>query len=84
MTENDPIPTLTIPTPVVEPLGTLVDKPEFVHEAWDVFHQPEIPSVEERLLSAMLRAVHAGLSRAQGSCEKCGWDKERDGSDAEW
>jgi hypothetical protein len=59
--------TITIPVPIVAPTGSELDKPEYVQEVWDAFVKPEqdaeIPqSVEMRLLMAILRAVHAGLS----------------------
>lgn len=60
-------PTLTIPVPVVAPFGSLLDKPEYVQEVWDAFVKPDQealipPSVEMRLLMAILRAVYEGLS----------------------
>ena len=66
MTEGQ-INTITIPVPSVAPLGIPVDSPEAVREVWDAFVKPEqdagIPqSVEMRVLMAILRAVHAGLS----------------------
>ena len=57
---------MRIPVPVVRPFGTLLDKPEYVQEVWDAFVKPEQdaelpPSVEMRLLMAILRAVAQGL-----------------------
>jgi hypothetical protein len=64
---SDEIPTFQCPIPVVRPLGSLLDKPEYVQEVWDAYVKPEQdaelpPSVEMRLLMAILRAVAAGLS----------------------
>jgi hypothetical protein len=60
-------PTLTIPVPVVRPLDSLLDRPEYVQEVWDAFVKPDQdsglpPSIEMRLLMAILRAVYQGLS----------------------
>jgi hypothetical protein len=55
--------------PLVAPFGTRIDRPEYVQEVWDAFVKPEQdaglpPSVEMRLLMAILRAMHKGLSSA--------------------
>lgn len=59
--------TIEIPVPRVAPLMIPLDDPAMVQEVWDVFVKPDqeagIPqSVEMRMLMAILRAVHAGLS----------------------
>lgn len=61
--------TFACPVPIVAPLGTALDKPEYVQEVWDAFVKPDqdsgLPqSVEMRMLMAILRAVHKGLSDA--------------------
>lgn len=58
--------TVTIPMPLVAPFMLPLDKPEYVQEVWDAFVKPhqereEPPSVEMRLLMAILRAVNKGL-----------------------
>ncbi len=58
--------TLTIPIPVVMPLGSLLDRRAYVQEVWDAFVKPDQdsgmpPSIEMRLLMAILRAVYVGL-----------------------
>jgi len=61
-------PTITIPHPKTRPFGTLVTAQD-VQEVWDAYIAPEQhlpPSVEARTLTAILRAVHAGLL-AEGS-----------------
>jgi len=60
------IPTLTIPVPMVAPLGIPVDTKVKVQEIWDTFVKPEqdagIPqSVEMRVLMAILRSVYEGM-----------------------
>lgn len=59
--------TVAIPIPIVRPLGTRLDRPEYVKEVWDAFVKPEQdaeipPSVEMRMLMAILRAVHDGFA----------------------
>jgi len=59
-------PTLTIPVPMVAPLGIPVDTKVKVQEIWDTFVKPEqdagIPqSVEMRVLMAILRSVYEGM-----------------------
>jgi hypothetical protein len=56
---------ITIPIPVVAPLGIPVETKEEVYAVWDAFVKPEqdvgIPqSVEMRILMAILRAVYKG------------------------
>ena len=56
------------PFPIVRPFGSKLDKLEYVQEVWDAFVKPEQdaelpPSVEMRLLMAILRAVAEGLAR---------------------
>ena len=58
--------TLTIPEPVVRPLGTPVTY-DALEMVWDAFvkpHQDEEmpPSIEMRVLMAVLRSVAAGVS----------------------
>lgn len=62
--------TITIPVPKVAPFMAPLDKPEYVQEVWDTFVKPhqerhEPPSVEMRLLMAILRAVYAGLEEVE-------------------
>ena len=62
--------TITIPVPVVAPLGWELDKPQMVQDVWDVFVKPEqdagVPqSIEMRALMAILRAIYQGLSEAE-------------------
>lgn len=57
---------LTIPLPLVAPLGIPVDKPEYVQEVWDAFVKPEQEartpqSSEMRMLMAILRSLYRGL-----------------------
>lgn len=63
---------ITIPVPIVRPLGAMLDKPEYVQEVWDAFVKPDqdagVPqSVEMRMLMAILRAVAHGLSQRESS-----------------
>jgi hypothetical protein len=62
--------TFECPIPIVRPLGSRLDKAEYVQEVWDEFVKPEQdaeipPSVEMRLLMAILRAVAQGLTDAE-------------------
>ena len=61
------IETVAIALPLVRPLAMPVDKPEYVTEVWDAFVKPEQdaeipPSVEMRMLMAILRSVYDGLA----------------------
>ena len=63
---NDEPETLTIPEPVVLPLGTPVTY-DALQMVWDAFvkpHQVEEmpPSIEMRVLMAVLRSVAAGVT----------------------
>jgi hypothetical protein len=58
--------TMMIPVPVVAPLGWTVDNKQMVQEVWDVFVKPaqergDLPSIEMRVLMAILRAVYEGM-----------------------
>jgi hypothetical protein len=60
-------PTVAIAIPIVRPLAMPLDKPEYVTEVWNAFVKPEQdaeipPSVEMRLLMAILRSVYDGLA----------------------
>lgn len=60
---------LVIPMPVVAPLSIPLDRPEYVQQVWDAYVKPaqdadESQSEEMRMLMAILRAVHAGLTEA--------------------
>ena len=62
--------TITIPVPLVRPLGVPLDKAEYVQEVWNAFVKPDQegeipPSNEMRMLMAILRAVAWGLSDAE-------------------
>jgi hypothetical protein len=62
--------TITIPTPIVAPLGWAVDNPQMIQDLWDTFVKPEQdagrpPSVEMRVLMAVLRALYVGLGGEQ-------------------
>ena len=63
---SEELDTLTIPEPVVRPLGTPVTYGA-LQEVWDVFVKPHQleempPSTEMRVLMAVLRSVAAGIS----------------------
>ena len=67
----DPKGEFRIPFPTVMPFRTRIDRSEYVQEVWDAFVKPEQdrgepPSVEMRLLMAILRAVAEGLMRIEG------------------
>lgn len=56
---------ITIPMPMVRPLGIPVTK-EAVQEVWDTYVKPDQdaevpPSAEMRILMAILRSVYEGL-----------------------
>lgn len=64
-TNNGDRPTITIPLPLVRPLGIPVNR-DAVREVWNEFvldKNGEMPmqSIEERVLTAILRAVYEGL-----------------------
>jgi len=61
--------TIEIPIPIVRPFGSRLDKAEYVQEVWDAYVKPEQdaelpPSVEMRLLMAILRSVYQGFTDA--------------------
>ena len=63
---SDETETLTIPEPLVRPLGTPVTY-DALQQVWDVFVKPHQleetpPSVEMRVLMAVLRSVAAGVA----------------------
>ena len=63
---SEELDTLTIPEPVVRPLGMPVTYGA-LQEVWDVFVKPHQlkempPSTEMRVLMAVLRSVAAGIS----------------------
>ena len=58
--------TITIPIPIISPMGLEITEASTIEEIWDAFINPtqeeELPpSVEMRCLMAVLRAVYAGL-----------------------
>jgi hypothetical protein len=58
--------TMTIPVPLVMPLGWPLENKKVVEEVWDVFVKPaqergDLPSIEMRVLMAILRAVYEGM-----------------------
>lgn len=58
---------VTIPVPLVAPVGWELDDPNIVQEVWDAFVKPEQDagtpqSGEMRCLMAILRAVYKGLA----------------------
>jgi len=68
--EQPDVDSITIPVPLVAPLGVKLDKKEYVQEVWDVYVKPdqemELPqSSEMRMLMAILRAVYRGLQEAE-------------------
>lgn len=62
--------TISIPVPLVAPIGWEVDKPEMIQDVWDAFVKPSQSdnappqSAEMRVLMAILRSVYEGLSNA--------------------
>jgi len=65
LTSNPDAP-FTIPPILVAPLGYPIIHPESIHDIWDVYIKPsqergDPQSIEERMLMAVLRSVHAGL-----------------------
>ena len=64
---RDGVDTVVIAVPMVRPLWTPLDQPEYIQEVWDTFVKPEqdaeVPqSVEMRMLMAILRSVYDGLA----------------------
>lgn len=65
--------TLTIPMPAVAPTGFEIDKAEAIHPVWEMVMAEQggrVQSIEDRMLMAVLRAVHEGLNRRQ-LCTAC-------------
>lgn len=65
--------TLTIPMPAVAPTGFEIDNAQAVHPVWDMVISEQngrVQSIEDRMLMAMLRAVHEGLNRVK-PCATC-------------
>lgn len=59
-------PVITIPVPMVAPMGISINSRAAVQEVWDAFVKPDqeagnIQSVEMRMLMAILRAVYEGM-----------------------
>ena len=70
MSMSDVDATMTIPVPIVRPLGMPLDKLEYVQEVWEAFVKPDQdaeipPSVEMRMLMAILRSVAAGFATTE-------------------
>lgn len=65
--------TLNIPIPAVAPTGIEIDRAEAIHPVWEMVVTEQggrVQSIEDRMLMAVLRAVHEGLNRAQ-HCTTC-------------
>lgn len=71
----------TIPGIYVAPLGIQITNPEAIHDIWDVYIKPsqergDLQSIEERMLMAVLRSVHAGLD-TENNCSAPACEAER-------
>lgn len=65
--EDGKLVSITIPVPLLAPLGIELDNVSAVNEVWDAIVRPqqearEPQSTEDRMLMSFLRALHRGMS----------------------